>query len=232
MVGMPENPKNQCLLGDMKTTAALMLKAPRPGTVKTRLAAEVGIQYATTIYRSLVEHQLSQIPDSWDIAIHFTPSDAEIEMREWLSPYARNASFVPQCPGHLGERMEAAVAHEMASGLDVVALIGGDCPYLTREYLESAANLAESVDVVIGPAADGGYVLLLLKYPHPCLFQHIDWSTSLVLEQTQRAVEESRLHYAMMHPLEDIDDQASFLRFQCARRLPVRSDSTGGRMGV
>lgn len=197
----------------MKTTAALMLKAPRPGTVKTRLAAEIGVESATAIYKLLVEHQLSQIPERWDIAIHFTPDDAESEMREWLSPYAREASFIPQCPGNLGERMKTAVTHELRTGADAVALIGGDCPYLTRKYLASAAVLAKNVDAVIGPAVDGGYVLLLLKQPHAALFDHIDWSTSRVLAQTRQAAEANHLRYLTMNPLEDIDDHASLCRF-------------------
>jgi hypothetical protein len=192
----------------MKTTAALMLKAPRPGTVKTRLAAEIGVERATEIYKLLVERQLRQVPDSWNITIHFTPDDAEPEMREWLSPHLPEASFVPQCPGNLGDRMKAAVAH----GDGAVALIGGDCPYLTREYLTRAEELSADADVVIGPATDGGYVLLLLKQPHATLFDDIAWSTSLVLEQTQQAAESEQLRYVLMNPLEDIDNHAALCR--------------------
>lgn len=207
----------------MKIKAALMLKAPRPGTVKTRLAADIGIESATAIYKLLVEHQLSQIPEKWAIAIHFAPDDAESEMREWLSPYAREASFIPQCQGNLGERMKATVTHEFHTGADIVALIGGDCPYLTRKYLASAAVLAKNVDTVIGPAMDGGYVLLLLKQPHAALFDHIDWSTSRVLEQTRQAADANRLSHVILDPLEDIDDHASLCRFHNQERTKFGS---------
>lgn len=196
----------------MKPTALLMLKAPRRGTVKTRLAAEIGSHRATAIYRSLVEHQLGQIPESWGIAIHFAPDDAEGEMREWLSPLAPGAWFTPQSAGDLGARMAAAAAHEFRGGAEAVALIGGDCPYLTREYLASAAEHLKGADVVIGPAADGGYVLLLIRQPHAALFDRIDWSTPRVLEQTKQAAERSRLHHLLLEELEDIDDQASLTR--------------------
>ncbi len=196
----------------MKTTAILMLKAPRTGTVKTRLAAKIGSQCATDIYRSLVEHQLGQIPDGWAVAIHFAPDDAEGEMREWLSPLVPKAWFTPQAAGDLGARMEAAAAHELERGAEAVALIGGDCPYLTREYLAAAADLLEGADVVIGPAADGGYVLLLLKDLHAALFAHIDWSTSRVLEQTKLAADRSGLRHVLFEVLEDIDDHASLAR--------------------
>lgn len=198
----------------MKTTAILMLKAPRPGTVKTRLAAKVGIERATDVYRSLVERQLRQIPEDWNIAIHFAPEDAEAEMREWLCSRVRGGGFVPQAPGDLGERMKAAVAHELCSGADAVALIGGDCPYLTREYLAGAVDHLKDVDVVVGPAVDGGYVLLLLKQLHAALFEQIDWSTSRVLEQTKQAADAKCLRQVLLKPLEDIDDYASLCRWR------------------
>jgi len=214
LVGMAQDSHPRNAFGGMKTTAALMLKAPRPGTVKTRLAAGIGADRATEIYRSLVERQLGQIPGSWATAIHFAPDDAESEMRAWLSPSVRNASFVPQSKGDLGARMRAAAIHEFERGADAVALIGGDCPYLTREYLVEAAGLAEGSDVIIGPASDGGYVLLLLRQVHAALFEHIDWSTSRVLTQTIQAADAHGLRYVEMDPLEDIDDYASLCRFE------------------
>lgn len=197
----------------MKTTAILMLKAPRPGTVKTRLAADIGSERAAAVYRSLVELQLRQIPEGWAVAIYFTPDDAESEMREWLSEFVPEDSFTQQSAGDLGARMEAAVSRELHAGADAVALMGGDCPYLTREYLERAAGHSEDVDVVIGPAVDGGYVLLLLKKPQAALFEQIAWSTSRVLEQTKQAADANRLRHVTMPALEDIDDYASLCRF-------------------
>jgi glycosyltransferase A (GT-A) superfamily protein (DUF2064 family) len=61
---------------------------------------------------------------------------------------------------------------------------------------------------------DGGYVLLLLKHARRVLFHDIDWSTSLVLEQTRRAAEANHLSLVMMEPLEDIDDVTSLGRFR------------------
>jgi len=54
-------------------TVCLLLKAPRSGTVKTRLARDIGSQQATMIYRALVEHQARAIPEGWDVTVHFAP---------------------------------------------------------------------------------------------------------------------------------------------------------------
>ena len=61
-----------------------MLKAPRPGLVKTRLAAEVGVESATAIYRRLVEHQIAAIPREWRTEVHFAPAEAAADMQQWL----------------------------------------------------------------------------------------------------------------------------------------------------
>jgi glycosyltransferase A (GT-A) superfamily protein (DUF2064 family) len=39
----------------------VILKAPRVGTVKTRLAREIGVERATLIYRAMVEHEAGAI---------------------------------------------------------------------------------------------------------------------------------------------------------------------------
>jgi len=198
----------------MKITAVLMLKAPRPGTVKTRLAKDIGSKPAADIYRSLVEHQIRQIPAGWRIAFYFAPNDAMAEMKDWLLPYAPEASFVPQCGGDLGARMLAAVTGEMAAGQEAVALIGGDCPHLSRAYLEEARFLCREADVVIGPSPDGGYVLLLQKKPHPRLFEKIAWSSPSVFSSTMASAQSLALKVRTMEPLEDIDDLESWRRFR------------------
>src|SRR4051812_48776845 len=87
-------------------TAALMLKAPIEGLVKTRLARSVGAAEATRIYRCLVEHQLAHIPRLWPTHIHFTPLDGEAEMRNWLGPAH---TYSAQADGDLGQRLAFAM---------------------------------------------------------------------------------------------------------------------------
>lgn len=199
----------------MNTIAALMLKAPRPGTVKTRLAAEIGEMNATQVYRRLVENQIRQIPSGWGIRIYFSPEEAAGEMKDWLGTIAPGALYVPQVQGDLGGRMFAAVQRELSEGADAVALIGGDCPALTSDYLRNAEQCLGTSDIVLGPALDGGYVLMLLKTACCALFEGINWSTSMVLEQTLHAAEIKNMTFTLMEPLEDIDDLSSLSRFPC-----------------
>ena len=198
----------------MKISAALMLKAPRPGTVKTRLAREIGNEKATSIYRSLAERQVTQIPDDWRCAIHFAPADAVEEMRGWLRSVApADAVYRPQCQGDLGDRMRHAVLAELAAGTDAVVLLGGDCPDIDTTVLRDVAKRLAVVDVVIAPAFDGGYVLLALKADHTCLFADIAWSTAEVLTQTLGAAARGGLSVSTMKTYQDVDDVTAAKRF-------------------
>lgn len=195
------------------TEAALILKAPRVGEVKTRLARAVGAERATRIYRALVEHQLAQIPANWRTVIHFTPSDAEAEMRSWLKRFPVNRSeFVPQPNGDLGSRLISAMDHGFASGADFVFFLGGDCPGLKCSYLEEAEAALGETDMIIAPARDGGYVLLGLRKPMASIFEGISWSSETVFATTLRIAIAASLSFHCLPPLEDVDDLESYER--------------------
>jgi len=181
------------------------------------------------LYRALVEHQCAEIPSEWAVSVCFTPANAEEEMRNWLEPhFASRARFLPQVDGDLGQRLIAIVRTEFAGGCERIFLIGGDCPSLSHDYFRQADAALDSNDVVIGPAQDGGYVLLGLKQPldtlgitgldrcdssrprgFDSLFTNITWSSSAVLDQTLLAAHNHNLSVRLLHPLADIDDAAS-----------------------
>ena len=206
-------------------TVCLFVKSPRPGETKTRLARDIGAARATAIYRTLVEHQAAEIPVDWSVAVYFAPSNAREEMKTWLAPRLQNGTrFVPQCDGDLGLRLLTAVRREFDSGSEQVYLIGGDCPALSRDYFFEADRALSDNDIVLGPAKDGGYVLLAIKGPYETLFRDIDWSTPAVLQQTVAAARKETLSVSLLRPLVDIDDSTSlndqskifaFLRESC-----------------
>lgn len=128
----------------------LFLKAPTPGTVKTRLAETVGEAKATEIYKILVASQLQRLPKNRPLEIHFSPRDKEAEMRQWLGS---EPSYYPQCEGNLGDRIEYAVSEAFQRGAGTVLCIGADCPSLLPHHLDQAAKilLSGQSDVCIGP---------------------------------------------------------------------------------
>jgi hypothetical protein len=183
----------------------LMLKAPREGFVKTRLAKDVGPARAVAVYRRLVEWQMRQIPAGWNIYVAFAPDDALDEMRAWLGT---GPELFPQSAGDLGDRLASAMARLPTP----LIFLGGDCPSLTTERLNEAAGALGSSGVVIWPAVDGGYCLLGLSAVVPQIFEGIAWGTDSVFQQTLERLP-SGVELAICEPpLEDVDDVASWER--------------------
>ncbi len=192
-------------------TLALIIKAPRPREVKTRLAATVGAKRAVGIYRQMVEKQLSAIPAGWNIRIHCAPAEDMNNMKDWLAPFTRpHMTFHAQPEGDLGERIDAAFMDAFLEGSDSVIAIGGDCPALNESFLRLAANELKSHDAVLGPARDGGYYLLGLSSPYPYLFENMPWSTPVVLCETRRRLQEGARSTFELPPLNDVDDAESW----------------------
>ncbi len=186
-----------------------ILKAPRPGYVKTRLGRQVGFERATRIYRAMVERQLRSVPENFRTEAHYTPRGAAAEMRAWLG---NNHRFYLQSEGDLGQRLASAFARAFRRGGKEVIAIGGDCPDLDGDCLTDAVHRLKRSEVVIGPAADGGYYLIGLRHPAPQLFDGIAWSSSKVLQQTLERVAARGLTCDLMPIKEDIDDGESLRR--------------------
>jgi uncharacterized protein len=201
----------------------VMLKAPRPGLVKTRLAASVGDSLAVDIYRRLVEHQLRMLPFVGETWITYAPAEpaAESEIRSWLSPLAPGAEYLPQPEGDLGDRLCHFLLLAEARGCPGVIFIGSDCPRIDSRVIrkvraalwpQAFGEAGAGSDVVLIPATDGGYCLLGTKRFEPELFRGITWSTELVHRQTLAAAARSRLTVHEFPEFEDVDDLATWER--------------------
>lgn len=176
-------------------------KNPFAGWVKTRLAASIGNAEALRIYEQLRELTLQAtagINTSKAIAYSdFIPaSDLLLDpgTETWL-----------QQGSDLGERMHRAFVKGFSLGFSRVALIGTDCPELSPFILDLAFTKLETSDVVLGPARDGGFYLVTLKRTFPELFLDRTWSTSSVLNDSQRIVREHGKSCDLLPALSDID---------------------------
>ena len=188
----------------------VLVKAPRAGFVKTRLAAALGPHGALTAYRALVERVLGELSPLRDVELRFAPDDAAAEISTWLRP-GWNAT--PQGEGDLGARMQRAFADAFASGATRVVLIGSDCPHVTTGDIAAAAAALAKHDVVLGPAEDGGYWLVALRAAAPGLFEHMEWSTGGVLAQTLARAQSLGLRVHLLRMLPDVDTVEDWQRY-------------------
>ena len=147
----------------------IFVKAPLPGTVKTRLARTIGGAAARTLYADMATDTLqwARKLSNCRKTVFYTPHGALEACRELLSTGRIEPSFQPQELGDLGNRMRAAFSFMFEQGAASAVLIGSDCPLLDGKIVGKALAALKKNDLVLGPASDGGYYLIGLKRPIP-----------------------------------------------------------------
>lgn len=181
-----------------------MLKQPRPGRVKTRLARDIGDVAAAAWYRrqslSLIR-RLSRDP-RWQVVLAVSPDHPGMTSRTWPMALPR----VPQGRGDLGARMARLLGNAPRPAL----LIGSDIPGITRSHIARAFRALGGHDMVFGPATDGGFWLVGLNTGrNPPKFTDIRWSGPHTLTDTLASLSHARI--AITDTLSDVD---------CAADLP------------
>jgi rSAM/selenodomain-associated transferase 1 len=200
----------------LRSAFALMAKAPRTGTVKTRLVPPLSPADAAELSRRFIRDMatsISSLGRHRDVAgvVAFTPAE-DAAAFEGLLP--GDFLLLAQRGADLGERLLHATEDLLGAGFAAVCLINADSPNLPQARLtEVAALLRRPGDrVVLGEADDGGYYLIGLKHAHRRMFDRIDWSTERVFAQSLERAAEIGLEVARLAPWYDIDDVASLRR--------------------
>src|SRR5262249_38968052 len=112
-----------------------------------------------------------------------------------VADLSRPLSQEIQSGSTLGERMAFTLRSLRRSGQHHVGFIGSDSPHMPARTPLEAITALEDLDVVLGPAEDGGYYLLGVQGTHPELFTGIPWGTSEVLSATRRRLHEAGLRH-------------------------------------
>jgi uncharacterized protein len=196
----------------------MFVKAPRPGTVKTRLG--LGEIAECEAYRRLVRAVVREVAVFDAAQVRFTPDDAEPEIRHWVRV---GWAAAPQGEGDLGARMQTAFAESFAAGVTRVVIIGSDCPYLTAVDIRQAWEALKTSDLVVGPAKDGGYWLIGLRENQPGLFTNMAWSSKDVFCKTMARAKAMRLKTFLLRTLSDVDtrdDWQKFISAEAQRQIP------------
>jgi rSAM/selenodomain-associated transferase 1 len=184
----------------MKTNALILFaRRPELGKVKTRLAAGIGEERALEFYKKLLAH-------TRDIARATETADAKVFLTDASNDEFWTAFDVfQQPPGDLGQRMQSAFETVFEQGYEKAVIISSDCPDLTAAEIEKAFYLLSTVDVVMGPATDGGYYLLGMNTVQKSLFSEIHWSTGVVAAETMAIAEKAGLQLQQLSAHSDID---------------------------
>ncbi len=192
------------------TLVVVFGKPAVPGRVKTRLAEGIGEEAAAEGYRAffcdVVEMAGRVCRDrGWELALAW-PGEAQDPLAAFAVDTAA-ARLVPQGPGHIGERMERAIARGLERGYSRVIIIGSDSPSLGEKHLVEAQEALNERDLVFGPSFDGGYYLVgcIGRGSWRSIFEDISWSTPRVMGETLRRAREGDLLYELLEFWYDID---------------------------
>ena len=192
----------------MKTGDQFLLfsRYPVPGQAKTRLIPVLGPEGATLLHRRLTEHAAGVARAAGAscgalVTVCFTGA-ARREFRSWLGC---DFAYAAQPTGDLGVRLRQACASAFRGRTQRVVIFGTDVPELSATILHQALAGLREHDVVLGPAADGGYYLIGMNRDHPELFAGIDWGTERVCAQTRAAIERQGLCVTELPTLGDVD---------------------------
>ena len=182
----------------------VMAKEPRCGTVKSRLARDIGSVTATAFYRNALRNVSVRLASDprWKTLIAVTP-DTSIAAPVWPQAFG----LVRQGQGDLGTRMQG-ILDALPPG--PVVFIGTDIPEIGAGHVAQAFAALGPNDAVIGPGDDGGYWLVGVRRTPtvPRVFTDVRWSSAHTLEDTMANLNE--LSVATLDQLTDVDDGAGY----------------------
>ena len=183
----------------------LFARVPVPGQVKTRLIPALGSVGACQLHQAMLDRGLETLMASGAHARQlWLAGDSRSQVTAgWAS--REGVSVHWQQGADIGARMAHAFAHNFEAGFGRVIVAGSDCPLLTVGHYQRARQALDSLDAVIVPALDGGYVMLGLRRWDEALFQGVRWGTDSVLDTTVAKLEEMGWTWRAMPALPDID---------------------------
>lgn len=208
-----------------KRTLVIMAKAPRLGSVKTRLVESLPLEAATELYGCLLNDTLAlaQALDNIEIAVMCPAADVE----DLLQVLGGTVQVVPQTGQGLAAGLTSVFMHFAAAAEQRVIAFNSDSPHLPASVLESAFDSLETRDLVVGPTHDGGYYLVGAKASHPNLFAGDGMGTTRALEALLACARSLGLSVHLTDPFYDIDIAADLNQLANElQRMPARAPRT------
>ncbi len=195
--------------GGRSTGCCVVLMMKSAARSKRRLAEHIGAQRATQAAQRLLDCACEDLA-AWPGPVCVAPSAAD----ERIDTPAPDAVVV-QRDGNLGERINRVNEELVRRGFEQQLFIGIDCPGLDVAYLERAAAALDEHDTVLGPAADGGVVLMGVRGHWPELGS-LPWSTGTLFEALRATCAAHGSSPATLQRLKDVDTLDDLLALRSA----------------
>jgi rSAM/selenodomain-associated transferase 1 len=202
-----------------------MAKAPRPGTVKTRLIPSLPLQAVTAFYGCLLDDTLALARSLSGVEVALMCPDSDVNELARLT--GSGASVVAQKGEGLAAGLTSVFAHFAGDHRRRVIAFNSDSPHLPPSVLENAFETLAANDLVVGPTHDGGYYLVGAKTSHPTLFAGDGMGTTSALDRLLSRARLLQLSVGFTDPFYDIDIAYDLMRLAEELRLaPARAPKT------
>ena len=195
---------------------ALYTRAPVAGRVKTRMHSHLGEPGALALHKALIEHMMHKTTQAslCPVQLWVAADPDEVFPHEYFLTLCKENEIHAQEGGCLGARMRHT-AQMLLAQADYVLIVGTDCASVDADYLRDALRLLEAGEnIVIGPAEDGGYVLLGLRITPDALFEEVPWGSERVMEVTRRNLRAAGLGWRELPLRWDVDTPQDLSRLE------------------
>lgn len=149
---------------EVPAALSAFVRTPGLGPCKTRLAAGWGEARTAEFYRfclgCIAELMKASAGSGWEAEWAVAEKDG-LDAPAWSG-----FRTVWQGDGGLGSRMARILNASLLRSPRAV-LIGSDAPQIRFAYLEAARRALDHNDIMLGPAADGGFWLIAARMPIP-----------------------------------------------------------------
>jgi hypothetical protein len=212
------------------TVLVVLMRWPRRGEGKSRLAADIGVDATHRLHRAFVADTLAW-PAPRPRLLAVAPDAAAVAAARAAAP---DAAVVAQAGGALGRRIAGALRAAFAGGAECAVLVGTDSPSLPHRLVMGCSAAAADSGAAMVPARDGGFVALALHRDVASSrglswleSSRIAWSTETAAGDTRGAAREGGLEIAVTAPWYDVDGVADLDRLRAdLLRDPLRAPRT------
>lgn len=210
---------------DNKPVLVIMAKAPKPGAVKTRLAASLSPEAVIDFYCCLLHDTLTMARSLVNVEVAIVCPGPDVNELKELA--GNNVSVIAQTGEGLAAGLTSVFAHFAKDHPRRTIAFNSDSPHLPHSVLQDAFETLATHDIVLGPTHDGGYYLVGTQAFHPTLFANDGMGTSSALERLLSRARTLKLSVGLAATFYDIDVADDLIRLARELRVaPARAPRT------
>jgi rSAM/selenodomain-associated transferase 1 len=201
-----------------------MAKAPREGSVKTRLTGAYPAREVVRLSECMLRDTVTLAQALPRVHVAVMCPSGDVDDVESCLPAG------VQVVGQRGHGLAAAlgsVFERFPPEFGRVVAVDSDSPHLPQARLEAAFEFLEANDLVVGPTEDGGYYLVGASVMHPHLFELAPLGTYGARDALLTNARRLGLSVVLTEACYDVDLPADLRRLAAELRIePARAPRT------